>query len=149
MQVTKHRPVKDSVERALSQVGDSWTFLILREAFFGVRRFDAIQRQLEVAPSILTNRLRKLVENGLLDRIPYQERPTRFEYRLTEKGRDLYPTITALMSWGDRWLSEGSPPLTLIHLLCGHETHPKVVCDACSQPLTAGDMDWQPSKTAE
>lgn len=148
-QVTKERPAQDSVERALAEVGDAWTFLILREAFFGTRRFDTFQRQLKTAPTILANRLKKLVANGLLVRAAYQERPVRFEYRLTDKGRDLYPAIVALMRWGDRWLAGGPSPLTLVHTLCGHETHPHLVCDVCAAPIDVREMDWRPAVQPE
>ncbi|MFH4214498.1 helix-turn-helix domain-containing protein, partial [Acinetobacter baumannii] len=86
------------------------------EAYFGVRRFDGFQRRLAAAPTVLTDRLKKLVANGLMARVAYSERPPRFEYRLTDKGRDLYPAIVLLMRWGDRWLSDAAgAPLELIH----------------------------------
>ncbi len=148
-QVTYTRPVADSVERALAQVGDAWTFLILREAYFGVRRFDGFQRRLTAAPTVLTDRLKKLVANGLMDRVAYSERPPRFEYRLTEKGRDLYPAIVLLMRWGDRWLGgEAGPPLDLVHRTCGEATRPRLDCDRCGEPIEARDMDWRPGPGA-
>jgi len=144
VQATRERPQIDSVERMLAQAGDSWTFLILREAYFGVRRFDQFQKQLATAPNILTDRLRKLVANGLLDRLQYSERPPRFEYRLTEKGLDLYPLIVLMMRWGDRWLDEGKgAPLLLTHKACGKVSHPVVICDCCGKPITAHEMEWR------
>lgn len=143
-QVTIERPNVDSVERALAQVGDAWTFLILREAYFGVRRFDGFQRRLTAAPTVLTERLKRLVANDLMARVAYSERPPRFEYRLTEKGRDLYPVIVLLMRWGDRWLDEGAgPPLELIHLTCGEVTRPTLDCDRCGRPIEARGIDWR------
>ena len=143
------RPRVDSVERALSQVGDAWTFLILREAFFGVRRFDGFQEILPVAPNILTDRLRKLVANGILDRRRYQERPPRFEYRLTDKGRDLYPAIVLIMRWGDRWLDAGKgAPLLLVHQTCGKVSRPVLVCDRCRDPIEAREMRWRQGQPA-
>ncbi len=149
MQVTtegspRPRPQEDSVERALDQVGDRWTFLILRDAFFGVRRFDGFQESTGASPNILSGRLRKLVEFGILEKRAYQERPRRFEYRQTEKGRDLYPAVVLIMQWGDRWAGQGAkPPLQLIHNSCGKVSRPELVCDQCALPVDARTMDWK------
>jgi DNA-binding HxlR family transcriptional regulator len=151
MQVTKdkaagerQRPTVDSVERVLAQAGDAWTFLIVREAFFGVKRFDALLRNLSIPPTTLTNRLKKLLDNGIFDRRQYQERPPRFEYHLTEKGLDLYPYTVAMMQWGDRWLDEGKgPPLLLVHKPCGKLSRPVLRCDKCDKPVRARDMTWR------
>lgn len=138
------RPRIDSVERTLGQVGDAWSFLILREAFFGVHRFDAILKNLGASPNILTSRLKKLVAHGLLTRNLYRDKPPRFEYRLTEKGEDLYPAIVLLMRWGDRWLDEGKgAPLELIHKPCQSPTRPVLTCDVCKAPVAARDIAWQ------
>src|SRR6266511_5373666 len=91
-----------SIARALELVGERWTLLIIRDAFLGLRRFDQFQRSLGVARNVLTDRLNRLVEEGILRRVPYQERPVRFEYRLTDKGRELWPVMMTLMQWGDR-----------------------------------------------
>lgn len=147
--VARQRPPVDSIERVLAQTGDAWTFLILREAFFGVRRFDGFQASLGAAPNILTDRLKKLVANGLLEKRLYQERPPRFEYRLTDKGVGLYPAIVLIMRWGDRWLDEGKgAPLLLVHRGCGKVSRPVLVCDRCAEPITARDMDWRPGPGA-
>src|SRR6476659_10471164 len=90
-----------SVARSLEVVGERWTLLVLRDAFLGIRRFDDFQRSLGVARNVLQNRLERLVEHGILERARYQERPERFEYRLTEKGLDLWPVIVSLISFGD------------------------------------------------
>ncbi|MGB3472602.1 MAG: helix-turn-helix domain-containing protein [Erythrobacter sp.] len=143
----RKRPEADSVERALDQVGDKWSFLILREAYFGVRRFDALQTNTGAAPSILTKRLKKMVADGLLQKRPYCERPVRYEYRVTPKGLALYPAIILFMQWGDDWLGdEEGPPLTLIHRPCGHVFQPELRCNHCSEPVTAHSMDWRPSR---
>lgn len=148
--VVRKRPHECSVERMLAQAGDAWTFLILREAFFGVRRFDQFQNRLAAAPNILTDRLKKLVGNELLEKRQYQARPPRFEYRLTEKGTDLYPAIVLLMRWGDRWLDEGKGvPLLLVHERCGKVSRPVLVCDCCGKPITAHEMDWKPGRGAK
>jgi DNA-binding HxlR family transcriptional regulator len=138
------RPPVDSVERALDQISDRWSFLLLREAYFGVRRFDQFQEALGASPNILADRLKKLVAIGVFERVRYSERPPRDEYRLTEKGRDLYPAIVALMRWGDRWLNEASePPLSLVHATCGKVSRPRMVCDCCGEPVAARDMSWR------
>src|SRR5213594_554597 len=98
-----------SVARTLSVVGDRWTLLVLRDAFLGVRRFDDFHADLGTTRHRLAARLRKLVEHGVLERVPYAERPPRFEYRLTEKGRDLYPVVVSLTRWGDRGMAGGEP----------------------------------------
>lgn len=142
------RPEACSIERALAEVGDKWTFLILREAYFRVRRFDDFRRNLAVAPNILAGRLKKLVENGLLEKRPYSTHPPRHEYRLTEKGLDLYPAILLLMRWGDKWLDDGAgAPLELEHRSCGHVSRPELVCDSCREPVAARDMVWRPGRS--
>lgn len=144
------RPRVDSVERFLSHAGDAWTFLVLREAFFGVRRFDEFQRNLSAAPNILTDRLKKMVAHGVLAREQYQDRPPRFEYRLTEKGLDIYPAIVLMMRWADRWLDEGKgAPLRLVHATCGKTSRPVLVCDVCREPVTARTMTWRPGPGAK
>ena len=95
-----------SVARSLAIIGDRWTMLVLREAFWGVKRFDRLQNNLGIARNILADRLQKLVANGILERTRYQERPERFEYRLTQKGVDLWPAIVALLEWGDRYIAD-------------------------------------------
>jgi DNA-binding HxlR family transcriptional regulator len=98
-----------SVARALEVVGERWTLLIVRDAFLGVRRFEQFQESLGIARNVLTDRLNRLVEAGILDRVRYSERPERYEYRLSQKGRDLNLTLSALQQWGDRHLSEKPP----------------------------------------
>jgi DNA-binding HxlR family transcriptional regulator len=144
------RPAIDSVERAVSQVGDGWTFLILREAFFGVRRFDEFLRNIKAAPNILTSRLKKLVSCGMLDRVQYLQRPPRYEYRLTAKGRDLYPATVLLMQWGDRWLDGGKgAPLELVHTPCGKVTNPILKCNQCDTEILLNEIDWRPGPGAQ
>jgi len=98
-----------SIARALELVGERWTLLIIRDAFLGLRRFEQFQDSLGIARNVLTDRLNRLVDEGILERVAYSERPPRFEYRLTEKGRDLRVALLALMQWGDRHLSEKPP----------------------------------------
>jgi DNA-binding HxlR family transcriptional regulator len=98
-----------SIARALEIVGERWTLLIVRDAFLGLRRFDQFQDSLGIARNVLTDRLNRLVEEGILERVRYSERPERFEYRLTPKGRELNIALTGLRQWGDKYLSEKPP----------------------------------------
>lgn len=130
-----------SIARTLGVIGDRWTLLILRDAFRGVRRFEPLQRDLGIARNILTDRLTKLVDEGVLHRVPYQTRPLRFEYRLTDKGRDLSPALVALMRWGDRWLVEdGDPPTVLTHDVCGYPLDQAFVCWSCDTTLSPTEI---------
>jgi DNA-binding HxlR family transcriptional regulator len=125
-----------SVARALSVVGDRWTLLVLREAFLRTRRFEDFLERTGAARNVLAARLEKLVEHGVLERRPYQERPTRYEYRLTEKGLDLYPVMMALVRWGDRWLDDGrGRPIEHRHKSCGHVMHMEPACSECGDRL--------------
>ena len=130
-----------SVARALSVIGERWTLLVLREAFLRTRRFDDFQRLTGAPRPILADRLRTLVDRGILERRPYGTHPDRHEYRLTEKGLDLYPVIVSLMEWGDRWMAdELGPPVTLEHRGCGHEVTPVLACPDCGDRVQARDM---------
>ena len=134
-----------SVARTLSVVGDRWTLLVLRDAFLRTRRFEDFQSSLGITRHRLADRLRKLVDNGILVRVPYQQRPARYEYRLTDKGRDLYPVIVSLVSWGDRWMAgKTGPPIELIHRGCGHHVTPVLSCPDCGTPVSARDMQARP-----
>ena len=127
-----------SIARTVDILGDAWTLLVLREAFFGTRKFDEFQVELGIARNTLTERLRRLVDEGLLEKRPYDDRPRRYEYLLTEKGRDLFGVLAAMSRWGDRWLSgEDGPPVTLHHDTCGRDTHAEVTCAICCEPLSA------------
>ena len=134
-----------SIARTLDVVGERWSLLILRDAFYGVRRFDDFQHDLGVARNILTDRLNKLVGHGVLEKTPYEERPVRYEYRLTDKGRDLLPVLLTMMSWGDRWAGEGAaPPVTLTHTSCGNDTRAVLSCEACGEELRLGQLRVHP-----
>ena len=140
-QFVQGRP--SSVSRALEIIGDKWSFMVVREGFFGNRRYDKILTELAIAPNILTDRLNRLVASGVFYRRQYQNSPERYEYLLTDMGRDLYGPFIAMLQWGDRWLSKGKPPLILTHLKCGHDFHPSVNCDRCKQPIVAADMEYR------
>ncbi len=136
MRRTSFRKWPCSIARTVDLLGDWWTPLVLRELFFGLTRFDDLQRALSIGRNVLTDRLRRLEHEGLLERRQYQERPPRFEYHLTEKGRDFHPVLLAMMRWGDRWLhgSKGAPVL-LRHTRCGAITHAEPTCAHCHEPL--------------
>lgn len=122
-------------------LGDAWTPLVLREAFYGIGRFDEFQQELGIARNTLTDRLSRLVDEGLMDKRLYQSEPRRYEYVLTEKGRDFFGVLLAMSSWGDRWLAgEEGPPITFHHDTCGHDAHAHVVCSACREPLPAEEV---------
>lgn len=133
------RPV--AVRRTLEIFSDPWSFAVLQEAFFGVRRFDQFQRNLGISRGVLAKRLRHLVDHEILERRLYQRRPDRFEYRLTERARQLYPVFVALKDWGERWLpGTNGPALRLIHELCDEESHPRMTCDRCGEPIRVAEM---------
>jgi DNA-binding HxlR family transcriptional regulator len=129
-----------SIARSLELVGERWTILIIRDAFLGVRRFDDFQRSLGIARNVLQGRLERLVEGGILERVRYQERPERFEYRLTEMGVDLWPVVVALLSWGDRHLAPDGPPVVLEHRGCGGAVNDRRICEQCGALLEAKDV---------
>ena len=127
-----------SIARTLDIVGEKWALLALREVFLGDRRFDEMVRRTGAPRDTLAARLRTLTAAGVLERRPYSEHPARFEYHLTDAGRDLYPVIATLMRWGDKYLAgQEGPPLVLEHS-CGHQLVPELVCQACGEPLRSG-----------
>jgi DNA-binding HxlR family transcriptional regulator len=144
----KRTPFADwpcSVARTVDILGDWWTPLVLRESYLGVRRFDDFQQRLGIGRNILTQRLGRLVDEGLLARRPYQERPLRHEYVLTDKGRDFYPVMAAITRWGDAWLDGGEgPPVILHHTRCDHDMHAEVVCSECGEPIEVREVRARP-----
>ena len=127
-----------SVAQSLEIVGEWWTLLILRDAFLGIRRFDDFVERLGISRNVLTNRLDTLVEAGVLERRAYDEGRGRYDYLLTDKGRALWPVMTALRQWGDEWIyGEGNEPLTIEHRSCGHVTTAEMRCDTCGELLDA------------
>jgi DNA-binding HxlR family transcriptional regulator len=133
------RPDTCSIGRAMEILGERWTFLILRECFYGVRRFSDMQRNLGIARNILSARLQTLVRTGILERRRYQEEPERYEYKLTEAGLALYPAIIAIMRWGDQHLVDQGPPVVLRHT-CGAEAEAVLVCAHCHEPMDPRDV---------
>ncbi len=142
-------PAKNcSIQASLDVLGDRWTILILRDAFRGVRRFDEFRRDLDIARPVLTERLKRLVEHGVLARHLYCERPPRHEYRLTAKGMALSPTLVALMRWGDGWLSDGAAPTVLVHEACDHPLDQQFVCWECNETFSPHDIASRPGTPA-
>lgn len=130
-----------SVAQCLEVVGEWWTMLIIRDAFLGVRRFDEIQTHLGISRNVLTQRLAHLVDHGVLDKVPYSEHPPRYEYRLTDKGRDLWPVLTAMRQWGDAWAAPDGPPLVVEHLACGHVAEAVMTCARCGGRLGPREVE--------
>ena len=143
LRAENHAPGRsDGFERAAAVLGDRWKILILREAFYGVRRFGELVRNLGIARNVLAARLKTLVAEGLLERRCYRTDPDWYEYVLTDAGRDLYGAILAALHWADVHLPPaGEPQLRLRHRACGHLTHAKVVCAACSLELDPREVD--------
>jgi len=128
-----------SIARALEVVGERWSLLIVRDVMLGFRRFDELHERLGVARNVLAARLERLVEEGVIERRPYQERPLRYEYRLTEKGRDLWPVIMALFHWGERYIETDGPSVFVEHRDCGGRINDRRICERCGAELTLRD----------
>ncbi len=129
-----------SIAKALEVVGERWTLLIVRDVMLGRRRFDELQKGLGVARNVLSARLQRLVEEDILERRPYQKSPERHEYFLTEKGLDLWPSLVALLGWGDRHTDyPDGPPLIVIHKECGGRVSDRGICQSCGEVLNARD----------
>lgn len=125
-----------SLARAVSVIGDRWTLLILRDCFLRVRRFEDFQERLGITRPILASRLKKLVDAFVLTKVAYQQRPARYEYRLTPKGLDLYPVVMATVHWGDVHMAgKRGRPLLHTHALCSKDFDPVMVCSECGEPL--------------
>jgi DNA-binding HxlR family transcriptional regulator len=138
-----------SIAAALEVVGERWSLLIVRDVMLGLRRFDEIQANLGVARNVLQTRLTRLVEQGVLERRLYQERPPRHEYRLTEKGLDLWPTVVALMQWGDAHAAPAAGAPTVIeHRGCGGAVDEHRICERCGARLQARDALGRPGPGA-
>jgi DNA-binding HxlR family transcriptional regulator len=138
-----------SIARGFALLGESWTPLVIRDVYCGITRFDALCEDLGVARSVLSRRLARLVDAGVLSRERYSETHPRDEYRLTPMGLDLVPAVMAVMAWGDRWLDEGEgPPAVLRHERCGRDMVPTVCCSECGDPLDPGEVVPHPGPGA-
>jgi DNA-binding HxlR family transcriptional regulator len=129
-----------SVAQCLEVVGEWWSMLVIRDAFLGVSRFEEFQRRLGISRNILRERLNSLVKAGVLERVPYSEHPPRDDYKLTPKGRDLWPILTAMRQWGDDYAAPSGPPMELVHRSCGEVTHAEMVCGGCREQLTSRNV---------
>jgi DNA-binding HxlR family transcriptional regulator len=129
-----------SVAQCLEAVGEWWSLLIVRDAFLGVKRFDDFQQRLGISRNVLNQRLSHLVEAGVLAKAPYSEHPPRHDYRLTDKGRDLWPVLTTMRQWGDKYAAPNGPPLELVHEDCGDISEAHMTCSTCGAPIGARDV---------
>jgi len=137
-----------SIARSLDVIGEPWTPLIIRDMWLGRHRFDDIQRNLNISRKVLTDRLKTLVEVGVVERRSYQRDPERFEYLLTDKGQELMDVLLALMAWGDRWVSRDGEPMLIRHKSCGKHTQAAIRCSVCGEPLRAHDTGIAPGPGA-
>lgn len=144
----RHEDLADypcSIIRPLTILGDRWTFILVKQAFAGTRRFEDFSAALGISRGRLSDRLSRLVEEGILRREPYRDGGrTRHEYRLTEKGHGLYPVLLALRDWGDLHMAPDGPPVLYRHRDCGGEAHVHVTCERCGEGLTARDVAPEP-----
>lgn len=138
-----------SVARTVSVIGDRWTLLVLRECFLRVRRFEEFQTRLGITRHLLADRLRKLVKAGVLQKVAYQDRPKRYEYRLTDRGLDLHPLLMAIVHWGDTHMAgKRGRPLLHRHKACGKDFDPVTVCSECGEPIDARGVQVHPGPGA-
>jgi DNA-binding HxlR family transcriptional regulator len=138
-----------SVAQCLEIVGERWTLLIVRDLLLGVSRFDAFESRLGIARNVLTQRLAYLQEHGVIERVPYQQNPVRYDYVLTRKGQDLGRVVTAMREWGDRWAAPDGPPLQLVHDTCGHVATLVPTCSHCGERIRRGSVHHEPGPGAK
>jgi DNA-binding HxlR family transcriptional regulator len=130
-----------SIARTLSILGERWTLIVLTELFLGRTRFEEIQEERGIASNILSQRLATLVEHGIAERRRYSQHPERFEYHLTDKGRDLLPVQLALVKWGDKYMADDGPPVESVHTECGHAFHMVPTCSHCGAEIKRGTVE--------
>jgi DNA-binding HxlR family transcriptional regulator len=135
-----------SISKPMAFLGERWTMLVVRDLFLGRRRFDEFQTSLGVASNVLSQRLATLTEEGIVERRRYNEHPERFEYRLTEKGRDLQPLLLALLAWGDKYTAPNGAPLETVH--GDHAFHAVQVCSECGEPVDSHNIRNRPGPGA-
>jgi DNA-binding HxlR family transcriptional regulator len=149
MQRTSFDQMSCSIARTVEVIGEWWTPLVLRDISIGITRFDAIQRNLGVSRKVLAERLNALVDHGVIERRPYQENPTRYDYVLTEKGIDLAMVLLAMQAWGDRWVfSEDSAPVVVRHDACGALARPVAACSSCGEAMLPTEITPLPGPGA-
>ena len=150
MQRARFGDMACSIARTLEVAGEPWSPLIIRDVWVGLTRFDEIQRDLGISRKVLTERLRWLVAQGVLEQRVYSERPRRHEYLLTQKGWELADILLAISAWGDRWTAgEAGPPVLRRHRTCGHLTQAELRCVHCGEPIHASDVDVEPGPGAK
>ena len=140
MQRTDFGKMHCSIARSMAVLAEPWTPLILRDLLLGFTRFEEIRRNLEISTNVLTDRLAVLIAHGVVERVPSDAGPRRWEYRLTEKGKDLFAVVNALREWGDRWEAPDGPPIELEHLTCGERVHSVLTCSHCGEPLERSNV---------
>ena len=145
MQRTDFALMQCSIARGLAIAGEPWTPLVIRDVYIGINRFDDLQRDLGISRKVLAERLRHLVNAGMLERRPYSERPLRHEYALTEMGMEYVDVLMAMVAWGDRWTAGAAgPPALYRHRSCGRITHVVPHCAVCGEEMHATDVDVEP-----
>lgn len=138
-----------SIARTMEVLGDRWTLLIVRNALVGTTRFDGFQRSLGVASNVLTDRLARLTEQGVLERRQYSDRPARHEYHPTPKGCELWPLLVAMIEWGDRYYAPHGPPRLLLHRDCGHPVVEQLTCTDCHAAVPPDGVTTAPGPGAD
>lgn len=150
MQRTRFGDMACSISRTLDVIGEPWSPLILRDVYVGITRFEQLQQELGISRKVLTERLKWLVENDVLERREYSHRPPRHEYTLTGKGLELCDLLMVMVRWGDRWLAgEAGPPVLYRHHACGEISHVELCCSTCGRPMRASDIDVLPGPGAQ
>ena len=145
MQRTDFSQMTCSIARSLAVAGEPWSPLVLRDVWVGINRFDDLQRDLGISRKVLAERLKHLVEAGMLERRRYSQRPARDEYVLTEKGFGFVDVLMAMAAWGDRWTAgDAGPPVLRRHRSCGRLTQVELRCSVCGELLHATDVDVEP-----
>jgi DNA-binding HxlR family transcriptional regulator len=145
MQRTDFGEMACSIARTLDVIGEPWSPLVLRNVYVGITRFDQLQQTLGISRKVLAERLKWLVERGVLERREYSSRPRRHEYALTPMGTELCDLLLVMVRWGDRWLAgEAGPPVLYRHHACGQISHVELTCSVCGEPMHATDVDVLP-----
>jgi DNA-binding HxlR family transcriptional regulator len=134
-----------SIARSFGVAGEPWSPLVIRDVYIGINRFDDLHRDLGISRKVLAERLKHLIDAGMLERRAYSERPPRYEYVLTEMGSEFVDVLMAVVAWGDRWTAgDAGPPILYRHHSCGQVTHVEPHCAACGEILRSGDVDVEP-----
>lgn len=148
MQRTRFGDMACSIARTLDVIGEPWSPLVLRDVYVGLNRFEQIQQDLGISRKVLTERLNHLVDHGVLERRPYDNRP-RFEYHLTPKGQELFDVFMVMVGWGDKWLAgDAGPPVLYRHHHCGEVSRVDLRCAHCGEPMHSTDVDVLPGPGA-